>query len=127
MRQTRARSEKTLHRAHPPCNRRVDPRTPANFGLMYSAMDDQGELVMGDGAVIDLSNKGLGIRGNTVVWKGLDMTLFLYLPDGQDPLFVMEARVAWSAGRHFGVEFLKMNLRERNRLRYFLSSNRQES
>jgi hypothetical protein len=51
------------------------------------------------------------------------MTLFVYLPDGQDPLFVLEARVAWSAGHRFGVEILKMNLRERNRLRYFLCSN----
>jgi len=127
MPQTRTRSIKSLHQTHQPCNRRVDARTSVEFGLMYSALDERGELVMGDGAVIDLSNKGLGIRGNTTVKQGLDMTLFLYVPDGQDPLFVMEARVAWSAGRHFGVEFLKMNLRERNRLRYFLSSHRLES
>ena len=78
---------------------------------------------MGDGTVVDISNSGLGIRGNMAVKKGLEMTLFIYLPDGQDPLFVMETRVAWSRGHRFGVEFLKMNLRERNRLRYFLCSN----
>jgi hypothetical protein len=123
MRQTRVRSTKSLHQTHPVCNRRVDARTPVEFGLMYSAMNDQDELIMGDGAVVNLSNKGLGIRGNMPVKRGLEMTLFLYLPDGQDPLFVMEARVAWSTGCQFGVEFLKMNLRERNRLRYFLCSN----
>jgi hypothetical protein len=53
----------------------------------------------------------------------MELTIFLYLPDGQDPLFVMEARVAWTAGRRFGVKILKMNLRERNRLCYFLRSN----
>jgi hypothetical protein len=90
---------------------------------MYSAQDTQGELIMGDGTVVDISDKGLGIRGNISVNRGLDMTLFLYLPDGRDPLFVMEARVAWSTGRRFGVEILTMNLRERNRLRYFLCSN----
>ena len=78
---------------------------------------------MGDGVVVDLSGKGLGIRGNMPVKRGLDMTLFLYLPDGKDPLFVMDARVAWSTGRRFGVEILTMNLRERNRLRHFLCSN----
>jgi hypothetical protein len=31
--------------------------------------------------------------------------------------------VAWSKGHQFGAEILKINLRERNRLRYFLSSN----
>ena len=92
---------------------------------MYSAQDEQKELIMGDGSVIDLSNKGLRIRGNMAVKSGLEMTLFLYLPDGGDPLFVLSTKVAWSRGHEFGVEILKMNVRERNRLRYFLSSNLQ--
>jgi hypothetical protein len=90
---------------------------------MYSAQDRSGEVLMGDGMVTDLSPTGLGIRGNASVTPGMELTIFLYLPDGQDPLFVMETRVAWTSGRRFGVEILKMNLRERNRLRYFLCSN----
>jgi hypothetical protein len=90
---------------------------------MYSSQTVDGEILMGDGSVVNLSQRGLGIQGNAAVEKGMELTLFLYLPDGQDPLFVMEARVAWSTGHRFGVEFLKMNLRERNRLRYFLSTN----
>ena len=104
-------------------NRRQDLRPPVEFGLMYSAQDPSGEIIMGDGMVTDLSHHGLGIRGNTPVTRGMELTIFLYLPDGQDPLFVMEARVAWTSGRRFGVEILKMNLRERTRLRYFLCSN----
>ena len=103
-------------------NRRQDLRPPVEFGLMYSAQDRSGEILMGDGMVTDLSHHGLGIRGNTSVAPGMELTIFLYLPDGQDPLFVMEARVAWTSGRRFGVEILKMNLRERNRL-HFLCSN----
>ena len=104
-------------------NRRQDSRPSVEFGLMYSAQDPSGEILMGDGMVTDLSPTGLGIRGNASVVSGTDLTIFLYLPDGQDPLFVMEARVAWASGRRFGVEILRMNLRERNRLRYFLRSN----
>ena len=104
-------------------NRRQDPRPSVEFGLMYSAQDPSGEILMGDGMVTDLSPAGMGIRGNTSVTQGTELTIFLYLPDGQDPLFVMEARVAWASGHRFGVEILKMNLRERNRLRYFLRSN----
>ncbi len=104
-------------------NRRQDPRPSVEFGLMYSAQDHSGELLMGDGMVTDLSPTGLGIRGNACVMPGMELTIFLYLPDGQDPLFVMEAKVAWAAGHRFGVEILKMNLRERNRLHYFLRSN----
>jgi len=104
-------------------NRRQDPRTPLEFGLMYSAQNSSGEILMGDGMVTDLSPTGLGIRGNASVTPGMELMIFLYLPGGQDPLFVMESRVAWTSGRRFGVEILKMNLRERNRLRYFLHSN----
>ena len=104
-------------------NRRQVPRPPVEFGLMYSAQDRSGEILMGDGMVTDLSPSGLGIRGNASVTPGMELTIFLYLPDGQDPLFVMETRVAWTSGRRFGVEILKMNLRERNRLHHFLCSN----
>ena len=104
-------------------NRRQVPRPPVEFGLMYSAQDRSGEILMGDGMVTDLSPTGLGIRGNASVTPGMELTIFLYLPDGQDPLFVMESRVAWTSGRRFGVQILKMNLRERNRLRHFLYAN----
>jgi hypothetical protein len=103
-------------------NRRQAPRPSVEFGLMYSAQDSSGELLMGDGMVTDISATGLGIRGNACVTPGIELTIFLYIPDGQDPLFVMEAKVAWASGHRFGVEILKMNLRERNRLRYFLRS-----
>ncbi|MGH7180695.1 MAG: PilZ domain-containing protein [Nitrospiraceae bacterium] len=104
-------------------NRRRTPRPPVEFGLMYSAQNGSGEVLMGDGMVTDLSPTGLGIRGNTSVRPGMELMIFLYLP-GQDPLFVMETRVAWTSGRRFGVEILRMNLREHNRLRYFLRSNK---
>ena len=103
-------------------DRRRTHRPPVEFGLMYSAQSRSGEVLMGDGMVTDLSPKGLGIRGNTPVRPGMELMIFLYLP-GQDPLFVMETRVAWTSGRRFGVEILKMNLREQNRLHYFLQSN----
>jgi PilZ domain len=125
MKQARLRALRSQHRTHPACDRRTDHRVHIDFRLMYSAQDDREEMIMGDGSVVDLSNKGLRIRGNMAVKSGLEMTLFLYLPDGRDPLFVLSAKVAWSRGHEFGVEILKMNVRERNRLRYFLSSNLQ--
>lgn len=104
-------------------NRRVAERMPVEFHLMYSGEWENGNLLMGDGRVVDLSEKGLRISGTDQVEEGMELTLFLYLPDGQDPLFVMEARVAWVKGHRFGVELQKMNLRERNRLHYFLRAN----
>ena len=123
MRRQQVASRNGLQSVTEVANRRQSPRPSIEFGLMYSAQDSFGEIVMGDGMVTDLSPMGLGIRGNAAVTQGTELTIFLYLPDGKDPLFVMEARVAWSSGRRFGVEILKMNLREQNRLRHFLRSN----
>ena len=104
-------------------NQRQDPRTPVEFSLMVLGprpfrRDSYGRW-HGHGS----SHTGFGIRGNIPVTPGMELTVFLYLPDGKDPLFVMESRVAWASGRRFGVEILKMDLRERNRLRHFLCSN----
>jgi PilZ domain len=122
MKREQAVSKNGLQSVMETVNRRQAPRPSVEFGLMYSAQDHSGELLIGDGMVTDLSSTGLGIRGNACIMPGMELTIFLYLPDGQDPLFVMEAKVAWAAGHRFGVEILKMNLRERNRLRYFLRS-----
>jgi Tfp pilus assembly protein PilZ len=86
---------------------------------MYSGIDGQ-DVLIGDGSVVNLSKGGLGITGNQPVQVGMDLALFLYLPDGEDPLFVLEARVAWTDGRRFGVEFTKVSLRDGNRLHAFL-------
>ena len=122
MKHGRVRTVRSPHRTFPVCDRRTDQRVPIDFRLMYSAQGEREELIMGDGSVVDISNQGLRIRGNMSVKSGLVMTLFLYLPDGQDPLFVLSAEVVWSKGHEFGIQILKMNVRERNRLRYFLSS-----
>jgi PilZ domain-containing protein len=123
MKSLRLRIHKAPHRTTGPCNRRKTDRIPVDFGLMYSALDAKGELIMGDGTVTNLSRNGLSIRGNTVVTPRTELTLFLYLPDGNDPLYVMEARVMWTAGHHFGVQLLRMSVRELNRLHYFLKAN----
>lgn len=122
MKRTHLASGSRLQSVAVAVNRGQGSRIPVEFGLMYSAQDRSGDVLMGDGMVTDLSHYGLGIRGNTPVSLGTELTIFLYLPDGKDPLFVMETKVAWTSGRRFGVEILKMGLREGNRLRHFLCS-----
>jgi hypothetical protein len=123
MKSLRVRTHKPLHQTTAPSNRREADRMPVDFGLMYSAQNEAGELIMGDGMVTNLSRRGLGIRGDAAVTPGTELTLFLYLPDGRDPLFVMEAKVMWAVGHQFGVRLLKLNVRELNRLHYFLRAN----
>lgn len=86
---------------------------------MYSGIEGE-DVLIGDGSVVDISKDGLGITGNQPVPKGMDLALFLYLPDGEDPLFVLEAHVAWTSGHRFGVGFKKLSLRDGARLQTFL-------
>lgn len=104
-----------------PSERRTIDRTPIAFGLMYSGLDDV-NVIMGDGTALDLSSGGLGIQGNRPVKTGMDITLFLYLPDKEEPLFIVQACVAWASGQRFGLRLDKMSAPERNRLHRFLKT-----
>jgi hypothetical protein len=119
MKQMRVTRQTAARHPNMSMERRHIPRAPVSFGLMYSGISED-DVLMGDGTVVDLSKGGLGIRGNHPVKVGMELTLFLYLPDGDDPLFVLEAIVAWAEGHLFGVEFKKLSLREGNRLHSFL-------
>lgn len=99
--------------------RRGIGRTNVSFGLMYSGFNGE-DVLIGDGTVVDLSEGGVGIRGNYPVQVGTELTLFLYLPDEDDPLFILEATVAWSTGPLFGVALKELSLQEGDRMRVFL-------
>lgn len=100
-------------------NRRRIRRAPALLSLIYSGMDS-GEMLIGDGAVTNLSERGVGIRGNRLVKRGMDLSLFVDLPDADEPVCVAHARVLWVNGRRFGVEVIRIDIKEDNQLRYFL-------
>jgi CBS domain-containing protein len=121
MQQLKASGQPTTHHAEMIMERRDISRAPVSFGVMYSGIINN-EALIGDGTVIDLSNGGLGIRGNQPVLVGTELTLFLYLPDGADPLFVLETTVTWAKGSLFGLQFQKLSLREGNRLQAFIQA-----
>ena len=118
------RQMKHLRRSEAPnssrsIERRRMRRTCASFGLMYSGIHGD-DVLIGDGSAFDLSEGGLGIRGNCPVDVGMELTLFLYLLDDEEPLFVSEATVAWTAGSLFGVEVKEVSLRDGDRMLSFL-------
>lgn len=102
-----------------PSNRRREPRIGGQFGVMFSGMDG-GQFVMGDGQVLDLSDEGIGIRANRLLRPGMELALFIELPDSEDHLCIAEARVSWVNGRRFGVALRTLKLEDQNRLRFFL-------
>lgn len=99
--------------------RRHGSRTPTLFPLLYSCIDS-GQMLIGDGAVSDLSSRGIGIRGNQSVTPGVNVTLFIDLPGMEEPFCITESRVSWVEGCRFGVEMETLTLEQRNCLRFFL-------
>ena len=99
--------------------RRTMRRACVSIDLMYSGINGE-DVLIGDGSAVDLSKCGLGIRGNCPVNVGMELTLFLYLLDDQEPLFISEAMVTWTAGSLFGVEVKEISLHDSDRILSFL-------
>jgi hypothetical protein len=104
-------------------NRRLTERIPADLCLLYSGMH-QGHMVMGDGTMTNLSDRGIGILGNRLVSPGMELALFIDLPDSEDPICIAQTRVSWISGRRFGVEMLAQTLESHNQLRFYLWNSR---
>ena len=100
-------------------DRRHGSRTPALFSLIYSGMDD-GQILIGNGIVTNLSPGGIGIHGNRSVTPGMRIALFLDLPGMEELLCIAQSQVSWVAGRRFGLELRPLKLEEKNHLRFFL-------
>ena len=115
---------KHVRQSETPClshsiERRRTRRSCVSLGLMYSGINGD-DVLIGDGSAVDLSEGGMGIRGNCPVKIGMELTLCLYLPDEEEPLFVSEVVVSWATGSLFGVELKEVSLRDGNRLRTLL-------
>ncbi|MBI3355459.1 MAG: PilZ domain-containing protein [Nitrospirae bacterium] len=106
-------------------NRRRRPRVGGRFGVIYSGMD-KGQIMMGDGQVLNLSREGIGIRADRLLKPGMELALFIELPDSDDPLCISEALVSWVNKGRFGVSLRTLRLEDQNRLRFFLWAHEQQ-
>ncbi len=100
-------------------NRRGTERVPAQFSLMYSGMSE-GRMLIGNGVVSNVSKSGIGILGNQLVKRGMDLSLFIDLPGIEEPICIAESRVSWVSGRRFGVEMIAPKLEVQNELRFYV-------
>ena len=99
--------------------RRQTERVPSQFSLMYSGMHD-GQMLIGNGIVRNVSKAGIGILGNHIVKLGMDLSLFIDLPGIEEPVCIAESRVSWVSGRRFGVEIITPKTEVSNELRFYV-------
>ena len=97
--------------------KRKAPRFPVQFIL-----DFLGQYSVGAGSVSNLSTTGCMVGSDLVVLAGWSLKLHLSLPAQAAPLVVDQAVVRWSRGLEFGVEFLRMQQGEQERLHRFVST-----
>lgn len=116
--QTIEETDRGIEKA-PHANQRRTERVPTQFSLMYSGMHD-GQMLIGNGIVTNLSDAGIGIRGNHIVKLGMDLSLFIDLPGIEEPVCIAESRVSWVSGRRFGVEMIMPKLETQNQLRFYV-------
>ena len=102
-----------------PGERRGYPRFLVQLPIAFS-----GDAISGDGMVIDISKGGWQVTVATTqgVPVGTDLALRIALPDHAAPMEVTLAVVRWSKGQKFGLEYLRMEDEEQERLRRFVST-----
>lgn len=86
---------------------RVRVEYPASFsGTSYRAQ----------GTVLNLSMMGCRARTTITVKKDECLGVLIDVPKYERPLYVARAEVQWSDGQEFGMEFIHMELEDRQRL-----------
>ncbi len=104
-------------------NRRREPRTRSRLRITVSYVDGH-RFAMDQGHVTDLSENGIGLQGDDALRPGMEVALFLTLPDAGDDVCIPEARVSWARGRRFGVTLRTLSREDHHRLQLFLAHRR---
>lgn len=96
---------------------RNGPRRILRCSFIYN-----GDGMMGEGTLWDLSLSGWRATGNSQVTPGTEMSVYLALPDRGESKYVAidSAIVRWSEGNEAGWEIIKMDAGSRARIKAFL-------
>ncbi len=73
-----------------------------------------------EAALVNLSTGGCAVESDTLFQKGEHLELRVYLPNEEPPLQVDLARVRWSSGRAYGLEFIRIRDEVKKQLRGIL-------
>lgn len=94
-----------------PRERRVMIKAPVSF---------EGKSGTGKGTTFNLSLGGCALEGGADVKMDATIKLNLHIPTDKKPVKVGRAKVIWTAGQDFGVEFLTMDQTGKARLQNYI-------
>lgn len=88
-------------RKHP----RKAPKTVFENNVIYQSIREQ-PVITGYGTLVDLSEGGCRVRGQTGLRKGIQIQLALHGEGGQLSTILSNCEVMWVKDNEFGVRFL---------------------
>ncbi len=101
-----------MEEREPPVDeRRTYPRFPLSCPIAFT-----GDLLAGEGNVVNISKVGCAVQSDRRVGKGAYLHLFLRLPERPMPMKIELAAVRWARGGLFGTEFIRIHPTAQERL-----------
>lgn len=97
---------------------RYCPRVHSHFPVVFTS-----ESSVGEGTVVNVSVPGCAIQSRKRVQPGSYLEMRVLVPDTSSPLHIGLAKVRWSDGRRFGVEFIRMPGTDQIRLGHLVKTN----
>jgi hypothetical protein len=96
-------------------DRRGYNRTPTNFPASFSCDNFEGT-----GTVVDISMNGCSVQVDTIIAEGSIVRMALQFSDELAPITVEAALVRVARTNRIGVEFLRVQYHDRERLQVFI-------
>jgi hypothetical protein len=76
----------------------------------------------GEGTVIDLSQRGCRVKSDVPIGIGSMMCMFIVVSSNLMPITIGMATVRWATNGEFGVQFIRVNSQQQERLRALMSN-----
>ena len=68
------------------------------------------------GTILDISLSGCRVQSELMVKKEESLGVLIEVPGHHDPLYISKAAIRWANASQFGMEFIHMELNDRQRL-----------
>lgn len=90
-------------------------RVPIKCHFSYAGTQS-GQLINGEGTIVDLSRDGMAIESPHQLTVGMTLALRVDLPDMEVPTSIDEAVVLWTDGDKFGLKVITIDDQDRGEL-----------
>jgi hypothetical protein len=77
----------------------------------------------GQGVILDISLTGCRVQSQLAVKKDDRLGLLIEVPGYDHPLYINQAAIRWTNNEEFGIEFIQMELNDRQRLHEVVEKN----